>query len=608
MKKRALFGIIGVVVCLLLAFGVESLLPHTYSQSLNEVAGLVIDGEDDHPIFHLEGWDSVGEEEYYEEESYEEEYYEEDEEYYEEEYSEPVYQLTMPIKEGSSQVIMTSSGATECEVLVITEEGETDYYIEAIGSSQIQIPVNANVKTMTIRFTDSQRIIERIQVLQQGGMNGYRLMMIALVAISLFLLFYLRELIAEHLEYGFAITAIALLVMFLVLIPNMNSLWWDGDIHYQNAYSIGTIFEEARLGMTLNEWLTNQGMTNLNYLVSGFSIFLGRLLNLSQGAKVIVERAISGLFYVGVCFLAIRWAKRYKRSLTLIALIPVSLFTAISYSYDTSIYAFALLGTALIINELCTPNEKLTFKNAALITFSIAMTSLPKAVYMPVLLLMLLLPRTKFQSKGQHVGYKLGVVAVALALILAYLLPMVSRPEVYFDGRGGGESATSQLGFILSNIPGYISLLVSTIWNQFYSQIMITGRDFLAYMGSPSTMISVITLVFMIYVFVTDNDAKAKVEPLKPLHKGAMAIITFGIIALIYTVFYITFTETGANHIQGVQGRYFLPLFPLMAAIIQPRGVVNCMKKANDHFVLLSVSLITTTVIIYQLILSVYYL
>ena len=604
MKKRVWIALVGIVLCVALAFGVESLLPHTYSQALNEVTGLVIDGEDDNPIYRLEGWDSAGEEYY--EEYYEE--YDEEEAYYEEEYTDPVYQLTLNLNQGASQVLLSSSGTEECEILVLTEDGETDYYIENTGSVQISIPVSDNVKTMTVQFSDSQRTIERIQILQKGGINGYRLMLLAVVFAALFLLFFLRPLIAEHLEYGFAITAIALLVLFIVLIPNLNSLWWDGDIHYQNAYSLGTIFEEFRLGKTLNEWLTEQGMSIPNYLVSGIGIFLGRLLNLSQEAKMILERSLSSLTYVAVCFLAIRWAKRYKRSLAAIALFPVSLFTAVSYSYDTSIYAFAILGTALIINELCTPNEKLSMKNAVLITVSIVMTSLPKAVYMPILLLMLLLPKTKFQNKKQHIGYKAGIVAMVLVVFAAYLLPMISSPEIYFDSRGSGESTGSQIGFILSNIPGYISMIVSVIWNQFYAQILTTSRGFLAYLGGPSTMMYVVTLLFMVYIFVTDNDAKAKADHLKPLHKWAMGIIAYGIIALVYTIFYITFTETGASNIQGVQGRYFIPLFPLLAAVIQPKGIINTMKKENDYFILLSFNLITTTVIIYQLILSVYYL
>ena len=43
-----------------------------------------------------------------------------------------------------------------------------------------------------------------------------------------------------------------------------------------------------------------------------------------------------------------------------------------------------------------------------------------------------------------------------------------------------------------------------------------------------------------------------------------LAVFTAGTIVLVWTAFYLTYTEPGSSCIQGVQGRYFLPvLLPL---------------------------------------------
>ena len=48
-----------------------------------------------------------------------------------------------------------------------------------------------------------------------------------------------------------------------------------------------------------------------------------------------------------------------------------------------------------------------------------------------------------------------------------------------------------------------------------------------------------------------------------------------GIVALIWTALYLSFTAVGSSRILGVQGRYYIPLFLLAAAILSPRHIKN---------------------------------
>lgn len=594
-RRKLLCWILGPVLCLALAFALEALLPDTYSMDLGALEGVLIDGTEDAPIYRLEGWDSVGlEEEYWDEES-------------EEAYEEIIPHAAFTVSGKVRHIAVTSSGSVDCEITLIIPGNET-MALAGPGSAQVNFDLEEENIPVSLQFSDAGRVLERIQITTSGAMNGYRAAFFAITALALYLLWALRRLIGEHIEYGFAIAGFALLLLLAVLMPNNNALWWDGDIHYQNAYSLGTVFQQLAGGVSLNQLLTDAGLTIPNYLVSGLSIGLGKLLHVSDGVQLMMDRFLNGFMYLGICFLAIRWAKRYKRSLTVIALIPLALYSAVSYSYDVSINAFALLGTTLILNELCTPGEPLKMKNAALVTLSLVIASLPKAVYIPILLLMILLPKTKFSGKKQHFWFKAGIVAVVLAVMAAYALPMVYSPEIYTDSRGSGESSIGQMAFIMENPLQFLAILISNFWNRLPTDLLLGSRNFWAYMGSPSETFNLLTLLFLLFVWFTDNDPDCGVSHSKPLHKWAMGIIAAGITAMIYGIFYLTFSGTGSQIISGVQGRYFLPLFPLLAVMLQNSRIENRMDKPRYHFTMLAVCLLTTAAMIYTLILNPYYL
>ena len=612
MNKKLLLSILSLILCIAVSFGVESMLPHTYTQKLEEVNGLVVDGDEEKIIYRLQGGVSDGEEDYDDEEYFEDEAYYEDEEYYEdeayyEEYEEEnsVAQLSFDIKENASFVELTFYGYEGCEVLASTPDGETEYYVEMTGTQTLVIPVKTDNSQVTVQFTDSQTQIQKIQVKMNEGFNSARFMVIVLTLSAFVMLALHRNFIADHIEYGFLIVALVVVSLFAVLTP--QSMWWDEEIHYNTASDIATTASEMAMGKTFNEVLTEVGIHMPNYLATAIGIVLSNLFNLSKEASLIVERAMNGLMYISVCFLAIRWVKRYKRSFTFIALMPLALFLSVSYSYDVSINAFTLLGIALLINEFCTPYEKLQVKNAFLITLSLVIVGLPKAVYTPILLLMLLLPKTKFQCKKQHIAYKIGIVLVVLMVFAAYLMPMISNPDVYIDNRGSGESSMSKFSIILGDLGGFISLVVRHMWNDFVINLQ-TARNFLAYLGGGSNTLNLLSSLFMIYVFATDNDKNVKVGHPTLLQKSGMAVIGLGIMAMIYVVFYVAFSESATSVISGVQGRYFFPLFPLLAVVIQSKNVVNGMKNKNFNFCVLAISLITNIVLIWQLILNPFYM
>ena len=170
---------------------------------------------------------------------------------------------------------------------------------------------------------------------------------------------------------------------------------------------------------------------------------------------------------------------------------------------------------------------------------------------------------------------KAGIIAVFLVLMSTFVLPAIISPSEEGDLRGGTTSHAGQLGAIFANPVGYAGLLLSTMWEYLFDfGIGTPSLDFMAYLGSGSLTIPIaiylvtLTLTSENTVYV-QNDRKEWIsEGMSPLFKGVLYFLVFGVMCLIWTSMYLSYTEVGKTVMAGVQGRYYIPLlFPVLFAL-----------------------------------------
>ena len=96
--------------------------------------------------------------------------------------------------------------------------------------------------------------------------------------------------------------------------------------------------------------------------------------------------------------------------------------------------------------------------------------------------------------------------------------------------------------------------------------------------------------MFAIYIMATilDNDIKGK---LKKYQIFWISITILAIIGLIFTSLYVQWTYVGNNSILGVQGRYFLPILPLIMLLIASKIKIKSLyeEKNVNKFVAISI-------------------
>ena len=313
------------------------------------------------------------------------------------------------------------------------------------------------------------------------------------------------------------------------------------------------------------------------YFPGALVLALLNLLGISFSTKFLVVRLMNAIVYSLIVALGMKQLKSGKMLYAVIAMLPTALLLASNYGQDHWINAFLLLGGACLVRELQTPDKKITWQRVLLLLGAFVIGFGPKAIYAPLILLCLLVPRSKFASRASSIAFRIGVIALCVLVGLSFLGPYLFT--LSGDAGGGGDSrggeevnAAMQISFILTNPIEYARILLKFLFTEYFSPV--NSRDFTnlyGYLGTSSRLFWVWTLVLMAFTTITD---KGEADKLVGTWKSrTLAILLFlATSVLIVTALYIEFTAVGLDTVVGVQGRYLIPLlFCTLVFLSSPR-------------------------------------
>ena len=185
-----------------------------------------------------------------------------------------------------------------------------------------------------------------------------------------------------------------------------------------------------------------------------------------------------------------------------------------------------------------------------------------KMFYLPLILLVLL--------TGTRTRTKITVMAEALIINVLWLLSASGQPTHYNTGADGA----AQLKYILASPIRYIGVIGNTV--------AADGRTWLRQvMGGNLGWISInvfmpaILLYLILYMYVALNRSEKKVTWNDRLVIIAADLLIF---LIIVTGEYMQWTVVGAGIVDGVQGRYFVPLL-IITALLFSNKILQLPKK-----------------------------
>lgn len=294
----------------------------------------------------------------------------------------------------------------------------------------------------------------------------------------------------------------------------------------------------------------------INYLPETLGLSLGRALNLGSVLSLYMGRIFLMLLYIWATFRAVKRTPIGKGILAGVATLPISLMMSSAISYDPMVILSTLSFIASILYLYQYKNNKNSDNGlieAVLWTFIIG--AVKGGGYLILLPLVIILMERKHWKQG------LVIICAGIISVVLFNNIMPSGKELFQFGFKEGEHMSAAyafhhpLHFLDMCIESYIIGLDSLTIN--------AGGTALAWVEIvlPTVIVALLMILTGIYsIFEKDDIILRKTD------KYIMAsIVLIGIIAT--PVMLLSWTTKGTRWIEGLQGRYYLPLFPLILII-----------------------------------------
>ena len=471
--------------------------------------------------------------------------------------------------------------------------------------------IDQHIHSINIVFPTASISVNHISLVNEIQFNALRFLFMTVAGLLFAFIIFSKKIMGERIELAFLITALTIGILMIILIPLKNPVTWDDDTHFQRVYEQSFLSEvkwtqaaydyEKRLVPEANTIEEREAVIKLlnsendfdnpvsvkaksNYIPYTLRCYipqsamtaLSRGLDLSFTATQAAARMGGFLVYVLAIYAAISMAKFGKRMIAAIALMPTPLFIAANFSYDQVVIAFVILAFTAFTVEYFDRDHKLSLKNTAIFLAAMIIACSTKAVYVPLVLLLLLLPEEKFRSRKNMYWFRIGILGIFLTIMATFVLPTVINPSSTGDLRGGDTSVAGQLHFILSDPLFYTRLLLQSIWDNLGSFFLgRTSYVNFAYLGLQDNNTGYIAIIVILLALFTDA-GKDDTYIFKRSSKICIYFLLFTTICLVWTALYIAFTPVGAAEILGVQSRYYIPLaVPLMFMLRNPKIASN---------------------------------
>ena len=323
----------------------------------------------------------------------------------------------------------------------------------------------------------------------------------------------------------------------------------------------------------------------LSHLPQAAGIALGRLFNAPPVLLIYMGRAFNLLCWAFLAYLAIKVTPVFKRVFVLLALTPTSLFLASSLSADALTNGLSLLLIAVFLRHafeeglqapaiLGLQAPAILGGRAMLLMFSLTMAlSLTKSYFL-LPCLFLLIPDEKAGDRRRYYAFFALLLIMSIASVAVWGLVVRDmfaplRPDV---------SMTGQLGFISGQPLGFLSALGKT----FYLSGLAIARHMAGQLGHFDISLpkALILLHWTVLILAALTSGRKDIG-LSLKGKSVISIVLIFSAGIMSFFIYLTWTPVGGGVIEGIQGRYFIPLVPLFLLLFYNRRLSLATSRLN---------------------------
>lgn len=314
-------------------------------------------------------------------------------------------------------------------------------------------------------------------------------------------------------------------------------------------------------------------------------IGIARMFDLPILAMVHLGRIINLLVAVVLIFFAIRITPVGKRFFFITAALPMFMQQISSLSLDAFHYSSLFLFTAWTL-KLSRSEEPFDWKKLALYTLFSIFAIHAKLGFIFMIGLVLLLPWKKFPSKKMYAAFTAGFAALHF-LLFVLIRNLLSVSDLANQGAINREE---QIAYAISHPFDFLYAVAHSIgmYFDFY------WKNMLGILGWTDASLLTLHYVLIIFVLATVITMKSE-DKVTIKDRGVLSITWILVMLSIFGALYAISTPVGDNYVHLVQGKYFLPVFPLLLLAISQIPIKKWIQK-----VFLVVFLITNVALVYH--------
>ncbi len=319
--------------------------------------------------------------------------------------------------------------------------------------------------------------------------------------------------------------------------------------------------------------------TPFSYLPYVFTAYLSKMIGIKPVTEYLLMRIVGFLTYFLLFILAIKITPVGKFTLAFISTIPTVIVSWTNISADGYMVAISALFFAVILRVVYSlrQGKSITLNDVigvSIVTILLSMGKIPIFLYLFLLLPLALLLRKK--SKFEHKAYYYLLFLFGFSFLVTVWWVLIVKninTGAYF---GRNVDTFKQLSFILSDIPSFLVLLARTLFGYNFFVYTIGYTNDLAVHAIPKLFTYLSATALLLSIFTKYNSQDYLRAPSNIYYKVfdiTKYLISVAFIISVFIILYLQFSEIGSHTIDGVQERYFIPIYFILLSIIPKRKI-----------------------------------
>jgi uncharacterized membrane protein len=307
------------------------------------------------------------------------------------------------------------------------------------------------------------------------------------------------------------------------------------------------------------------------YLVPAFFVRLGIWLGISALGLTYLARVANLIQFAFLTYWSLKQASIGGQTIAAMALMSLVLTQGMAINIDSLMIGGTFLFMTSAFNLIWPKDESLiiTGKEIAPIVFGAICILVSKHIYLPIISLIILIPSSKFgtlKNKWKWIFLSLLTVGV-LSVFLQILVMPGNDPRIDTSSINPAE----QLKFILNSPLSWLRVFSLTMINNgfdYYNQFNLLN-------GTNKSIGIFAIFQFTGVLFFSWSEKNVLQNKITIWHQIYSFFIIFITSMFIALPLYLYWTPVGASGVNGLQGRYFLPVIILALVVFRPKLTYN---------------------------------